>query len=472
MAWLLACLVFLVCMSFLLGENRYLKSFLVVSSRNEDAKKANSVAPMKAISTQDNVTLSLSRANTSTNTTTAAASAATSLLNVPFYVYESLIWHNFTYGGQDLAETLSQTPLKQSEDFWVMQAALKHPMRTLDPDQAKVFVVPTLMNFVSDAIAMTKFTNDANFQACCHSCRTDGGMNDDNDNSNHPPLCNDALIDHVEAVLSNSTFFQRSHGTDHIMVLSTWYASKLHLRLQESPVFSNIHQIGFEDRHFVAPNRTTLPSTYVGNPCQLLSRNGGNNSNNNNSINNIISKTTDFVMVGSLYEDAGRVKRKRFESRRNVCKWLFHCGNATVNTCGTGEQCPALAEARYGFHVRGDTWGANRLMDTLLSGTVPIFTDAQQYKILPTWIDWKLLSVQVNVTSESRFVQGLQQILDRTDYDTKLEHVLANRDLLDWRTGIAFDVYMAMFQRQILPDSVFDMARLSKVYNFSALMIE
>jgi hypothetical protein len=31
-------------------------------------------------------------------------------------------------------------------------------------------------------------------------------------------------------------------------------------------------------------------------------------------------------------------------------------------------------------------------MDTILSGTVPLFTRREQYEVLPDWIDWKQLS--------------------------------------------------------------------------------
>ena len=105
-----------------------------------------------------------------------------------------------------------------------------------------------------------------------------------------------------------------------------------------------------------------------------------------------------------------------------------------------------------------------------MSGTVPIFTDDQQYDILPQWIDWKLLSVQVNVSSEESFAQGLEDIFNNTNYEEKRRHVLANRDLLDWRTGVAFDVYMYMFQRALLPETLSG-GRTVNPYNFTALII-
>ena len=73
-----------------------------------------------------------------------------------------------------------------------------------------------------------------------------------------------------------------------------------------------------------------------------------------------------------------------------------------------------LAQSRFGFHVRGDTFGANRLFDTILSGTVPIFTFKEQYDILPQWVDWKGLSYFVSITTEDAFTESLDRILADT----------------------------------------------------------
>ena len=357
------------------------------------------------------------------------------LLTVPFYVYEELVWHNLTYGAQTLEMQLAKAPLKQSEDFWFMKASLLHPLRTRNPQQAKLFVVPTLMNFVSDGIALA--LQDPLFKTCYNG------------------LCNEQLLRHTEAFLSNSTYYQRSKGSDHIMVLSNWYSSQRPDLFQGSHILSNLNLIHFEDQKINNPHRSSFPSTYVGIPCNVSD-----------------TKTTDFAFVGSLWEDAPKKKRKRFQTRRNVCQWLLRSPYKTsTHVCGSGvEQCPVLAQAKYGFHIRGDTYGANRLLDTLLSGTVPIFTDwNEQHSILPDWIDWELLSVRVNVTNMHHFLKGLRNILGQTDYETKRQHLLDNRDLLDWRTGIAFDVYMFMFQRELLPNTV--PRRINNPYSFSALTI-
>jgi hypothetical protein len=84
----------------------------------------------------------------------------------------------------------------------------------------------------------------------------------------------------------------------------------------------------------------------------------------------------------------------------------------SMSLCGAGQQCPALANARLGFHVRGDTYGSNRLIDTLLSGTVPIFTFDEQYNVVPDWINWKLLSYFARVShGETVFLSDIDVIV-------------------------------------------------------------
>jgi len=72
------------------------------------------------------------------------------VLDVPFYVYEDLAWEDATVDGVPIHESVVRHHLtdnnKHTDDYWFMLAALRHPMRTLDPAEAKLFVVPPLLN--------------------------------------------------------------------------------------------------------------------------------------------------------------------------------------------------------------------------------------------------------------------------------------------------------------------------------------
>jgi hypothetical protein len=125
-----------------------------------------------------------------------------------------------------------------------------------------------------------------------------------------------------------------------------------------------------------------------------------------------------------------------------------------MTACGPGPQCPALSNARYGFHVPGDTYGSNRLIDTLLSGTVPIFTVPEQYNVIPDWIDWTSLSYFANVSSnQATFLTDIDDILaDTNGYKEKKRNVVLNQDLFDWKTIIPFDTYMYMLSVHLWPE--------------------
>jgi hypothetical protein len=110
-----------------------------------------------------------------------------------------------------------------------------------------------------------------------------------------------------------------------------------------------------------------------------------------------------------------------------------------------------LANARYGFHVRGDTWGSNRLMDTLMSYTIPLFTNEEQYKILPSFYPWKDVSYLVNVTNKRSFLASIDDILSRpqTEYLDKIRLIKENMHKLQHKRPYQFDLHMAELARKL-----------------------
>ena len=83
------------------------------------------------------------------------------LLNVPFYVYEDLVWlENATLESEtirthfgkpvinDWSDMMKFISFKHSTDIHFCRAALEHPMRTRNPAEARLFVVPTFWNLI------------------------------------------------------------------------------------------------------------------------------------------------------------------------------------------------------------------------------------------------------------------------------------------------------------------------------------
>jgi hypothetical protein len=350
---------------------------------------------------------------------------SSTLLSVPYYVYEELIWlDNATLDGISLQEAIEENKVfpnpKHNDDYWFMKASLTHPMRTYNPEEAKLFVVPSLSNIIMHtSIYYTKE------KLCWRG------------------ICGRPLMEYIDNVLTESPWFQRNAGADHLASVGYhgWFNQRFKGKQFKS--IQNCNVVGFCGGVKInSADRLFFQKLYVGTACPQSSE-----------------KTHDFTMVASL-----RPKDKRFRSRQHICDWMG--GGASINVtnehratnysmpvCGPGQQCPTLSNSRFGFHVRGDSYGANRLADTLLSGTVPIFTMKEQYTTVPDWFDWDKISYFADVTNKTSFLASINSILaDKEGYQTRLQNVLNDRDLFDWRTEAPFDTYMYMLQSHLFPD--------------------
>ena len=406
-------------------------------------------------------------------------------LQVPFYIYENqdLNWENATFGNGD-SLTRSYDRYKHSDDIWLLRAAKKHPMRTYNPQEAKLFFVPVLLN----AACFNRFRPDPKRALCLNR-----NYSRDNNNINSTMITTytnticlknpQEGFDRVNNALATSKYFQKSQGKDHVVVMSHWargiawmpdwiktqpQTGKAYLRY---PNLDSCHAIQFEGWR---PKRTTTGSNNnqqqqqaaIGLPCFYVGQLCPNNVNHTQENS---AKKYDFAFIGSL-----KPEDKRFQPRDLVCNWLRQrpiqqqmkantntnsttinnstsdtsssWTNYTISVCGQGRQCPALPDSKYGFHIRGDTYGSNRAMDILLARSVPIFTHPEQYNILPPFLPWKNMTYLVdNLSSPKAFHQQIQNILNRpeSDYQHKLDLINYYMPLLDHKQIYQFDAYMA-----------------------------
>lgn len=351
---------------------------------------------------------------------------------------------------------------KHTDDILFLQQALQHPMRTDNPQKAKLFYIPTPMNEIFAYMKEHKVKEQRQYQPVCFT-------------KDPHTLCNARLISYVHRKIQESIHFQEKPEA-HLIVMShfwwnpTGYAyqnsrigHKPPFRLYQATivdfegysggdgrppgqVLGANHQNKTVDRQVLAQvkdwypsDRLYAPSYYVGSPCPIAPE-----------------KVYDFVMIG-------RMERVQpYPDRIKLCQLLLNHSTHDlknrkyrVPVCGEGQQCPVLAQSKFGFHVAGDTYGANRLMDTLLSGTVPIFTRKEQYEVLPSWIDWDKISYFVDISwDESRIYDRLDEIVSETAlYEEKLAAVFRNRRLFDYETEKPFDTYMFMLQCRLYPDT-------------------
>jgi Exostosin family len=348
-------------------------------------------------------------------------------LKVPFYIYENseLNWENATLDGVPyLPAGLDDKAFnaKHDDDFFMLRAAMRHPLRTHDPIKAQLFYVPTILNAVLDRGSGYQLDRG---EFCVNGqCFKKGRMR------------RHLLVKMVDDALGQSPYFRKSDGKDHVIALSHFSSRGL------SKEFTNVHKcnsIIFE-REITAgakqfPDRIRIPGMYIGNPCRP------------------VPKTHDFAMIASLRddEDIPDYRKELFRARGYVCKWLQQETIASIHTCGGGSQCPALGAARYGFHVRGDTWGSNRLMDTIMSRTIPIFTNEIQYDILPPFYPWRRVSYIVDVSNRDTFKDAIHRIMERpeSDYAEKLKIIDQNMHLLNHTQPYMFDRFMAEFAKEL-----------------------
>lgn len=254
--------------------------------------------------------------------------------------------------------------MKHSDDYYFSRIASdsRHPMRTTDPSKAKIFVVPVLINAIAENLAVYRNGADRGRQKICWN-----GM------------CGAEILRYADRFLANSSWYRRSNGRDHLLVAGHWNVHRLLGRHYGNSSNNNTNEntpatvqplrqmntIRFEDRDFaIAPpasndnsNRYySAASTYVGKGCSDTSARDGIGTRR---------RTHDFAFIANM-------PPHKFEFRREFCSFLNSSSQFAVVGCGPMHECPALSRAKFGFHMKGDTFGSNRLMNTLLSNTVPI----------------------------------------------------------------------------------------------------
>lgn len=306
-------------------------------------------------------------------------------MKVPrFYLYDTLDWSNVSCLHPDYPHS------KHSDDYWMLRHAAMHPMRTRTPSAARIFLVGGLFNLIVENLAYSH-------NRCCVG-----------------DTCDDRLVvKHMETVW-RSEWYARRNGSDHVVVASHYASFRL---LRRHGLFDTMNVVRFE--HNRLGKRCHLASTYVGRKCKPE------------------RKRYDVSFIGSM-----KPSREKFRVRRKACAWLKEQTRLSVGECGERQShCPTLSRSRLGLHMRGDTFGSNRLMDTFLSETIPVFTHRTQYSILPPFFPWRTMGALADTSTRDRFLRSLVAIQGRV-------HEIDARNastLLDWSLPHLFERYMEAF---------------------------
>lgn len=315
-----------------------------------------------------------------------------------FYLYDNIDWMNISCLDANYAAKYGQT--KHSDDFWVLRHAITHSKRTRDASKARLFLVGGLFNLLADS---WKYRFWSTHKPCCVQ-----------------GLCDLDLMQHAMTAVSHSRWFARKNGTDHVIVASHYASRKL---LSNYTAFHQLNAISFE-RNDIGQTYCNLASTYVGRGCPLR------------------EKKYDVSFIASM-----RPNRSSFTLRRRACSWLGKQDLLSVGACGywTRGHCPILGESRLGLHVRGDTYGSQRLMDILLSNTLPVFTHEEQYTILPPFFPWKNMTMLANTTTPKAFIDSLLAIRNASSNIQRLYRQANVTAIFDWSNPMLFETYMTAF---------------------------
>lgn len=372
------------------------------------------------------------------------------LLSVPFYVYEDFAWINGTIGehlisNRNLHHSFNGTNrFKHGDDYFLLLASLNHPMRTRNIHEARLFFVPTLLNHYDYYVEYLKW----------NLCVND--------------RCNMDLIDYTREQLEQSEAFQL-YPEKHLVVRSHFVSPQLDRQKKYRKVpgydaffketLTKMSVVTFEAKEFsIDPRHATqarqhfhFPSYYVGSPC--LGIDGSTTTN----------RSLDVALIAAMKDE--------FHSRQLICDWLAKRSPGIQSVCGKGKRCPTLTQTKFGFHVAGDTFGSQRLMDLIMCGAVPIFTDASQYAILGDWIDWDQLSYFLPVYDSSttnnntglplddtalevNFMKRFEAILnDKLGYEQRRRAVVQHIPFFDYNTIHPFDTFMYLFQARVYPET-------------------
>ena len=359
------------------------------------------------------------------------------LLSQPFYIYEDILRdptiYNFTnmciaaFGATICTEVNNVTTFeelfflikdtKQGGDYHFVRSALIHPMRTTNQEDAKLFVVPFLFRLLAKVYFYDKSGR----------------------------ATTDRIFRDFDNRLNASKYFQRHDGKDHILYhasgqLGIWDKNQKFLNALNKCNLIQFYEGGgrFVHRPGYESKRFHFASQYVnGPPCD-----------EGTCVNHLNPDgMKDIVFVGALNRPKGKNTNHLLRVRRKACAWIkVSSANFTYDTCGEGARCPAICGAKLGLHFRGDTWGANRIVDYFSVGTIPIVHAWQQYEAMPSFVNYSQLTYFVEANDRSHFESSLQRILrNKTDLELKRQNILKNRDLFVWETGVPFDVYMVSF---------------------------
>ena len=314
---------------------------------------------------------------------------------------------------------LSNYPSFKHADDWYFARAATRSVRRTSPANAKIFVVPALLNLQSAAATEDEFPDrhwHTEWKKFCCDIR---GVQ----------VCHTDLVRELDNRLSKSKWFLRSGGKDHFLVASHWIW-KFQYKKHKFTSISACSQINFDAFSFTTNKQAhSFFHTYVGKNCR--------NSSFLRARLHSTKAIPGFHFIGDMtlknpvemYAVASSGQRKLLCDavalmptkvvENSFCassSYKYSVYNVTcdhgrgvacnipikphVVYCDNRKQensdvlrgqpcepspplyCESLSRAGFVLHARGDSWTSSRLSDAIDNGLVPVYTITEQ--LFPT----------------------------------------------------------------------------------------
>lgn len=309
--------------------------------------------------------------------------------------------------GKNIWENEIRDTVQDTGEIWLYRSLLEHPNRTFDPEEADLFYVPT---YIATSFRM---------KTACKSTHFERMMN-------------------VTVALTQSPYWHRRHGADHLFVCGWWKCGDALEVLRDKLDVGRTSILTTMERHkpwssWKCPERI-VAHPYVAN--HEITKNFSNTP--------FAERSTSFFFVGcSRYQKA----RKNIEVLESLNSSYVKIQADCRFMVGPEQYAHAIQNAQFCLVPRGDTFTSRRLFDAVAAGCIPIIQNGGIQRSLP--FRWKLkyrefaLFAPTRVFENStRLLDYCTQLLDRPVEEFERMHraLLSIRNDLVWGQGSPFGV--------------------------------
>eukprot|EP00951_Prasinocladus_malaysianus_P034329 scaffold345651_cov43-Prasinocladus_malaysianus.AAC.1 len=244
-------------------------------------------------------------------------------------------------------------------ELFLHQQLADHPMRTLDPDEAKLFVVPSILAYAAEA-PLSGMT-----QRLCG-------------------ISGYEVVRRLTAEIQASPFYRKSDGRDHLLVFSHWRVA-LHF-------YSDVHHASKKTARYVSVYddlKRTVRNFVLGFRLRRSAIKWGHKADWSPTAKLIAIPHLAPSVLAMCHYSYGYEYDSTDSTRRVVCEAQSNRTRPTLADYRHGcylEPMPGeglnklLDTCLFHLHVRGDDAGSSRVAEAINSGALQIFLSNKYYE--------------------------------------------------------------------------------------------